>query len=327
MKISSKKRTVTLIILAVSLTSCLGPKEISLKPQLQKNNCYQSYSSSSHTIPEPTYSIEVDSLASKHLSCKSINVANATGILTPITEYLNLRKQYSDSMTIGQRVALVEKAQHINQLVSIASLEILSFTSEINCEEVHLAQIAEYLVGIEDKVETKLTISAIVVGGIGAVATGFTVLKGIEGNMTDYIGIATGITETTLGIMALRNSKTVEIYHEKNVLQDIWEGQHSSTLFPKSIWYYLNYHNPMCITKNESIREHIIKEWECLDQVNNTNSLKANKLNGIYFESGGKYTLEQLENRANMLSHLKAHINQMKQDLNLLAIEFARIFS
>lgn len=313
-----------LTAVAIAFSSCLGPKTISLNPELKENNCYQSYYYKNQPAPKPTYTIEIDSLVTQQLSCKSINVANAIGLLPSIVEYVRLKNTNLNEIPISTRLELVEKATSINQRISTASLEVLSFTSDINCEEVHITQIAEYLKGIENKNEAKLTISAIVVGGIGTIATGFTVLKGIEGNVTDYIGITTGIAETALGLMALRNSKTVEVLHAKNILQEVWEGNETSLLFPQSIWYYLNFSNPTCETKGSSIRQHIINEWKSLDQITDTNA-EEHKSSEIYFGPGGDYDLAQLENRANMLSHLKAHINQMKHEINLLALEFAQI--
>jgi len=44
----------------------------------------------------------------------------------------------------------------------------------------------------------------------------------------------------------------------------------------------------------------------------------------LYFGEGGRYTAEQLKNRAAMLDQVEASITLMKQDLKVLSIEFEK---
>ncbi|MCC5917712.1 MAG: hypothetical protein JJU02_10360 [Cryomorphaceae bacterium] len=45
----------------------------------------------------------------------------------------------------------------------------------------------------------------------------------------------------------------------------------------------------------------------------------------LFFGEGGKYTADQLTNRANMHDQIEAQINLMKQDLKLLALELEKV--
>jgi hypothetical protein len=52
---------------------------------------------------------------------------------------------------------------------------------------------------------------------------------------------------------------------------------------------------------------------------------KKEKVYTLFFGEGGKYTADQLTNRANMHDQIEAQINLMKQDLKLLALELEKI--
>src|SRR5690606_15646675 len=114
---------------------------------------------------------------------------------------------------------------------------------------------------------------------------------------SNVVGISTGIGEALFGLTMLFNKRKIDVKHERNILKDIWEGPSTSTLFPSFIWYYLNHENE---DKN-SLRKEIIEEWTQFGQIDNA----PNVLTNLYFGSGGKYTAEQLSNRADMYDQLE----------------------
>lgn len=309
------------ILLLVSglLSSCVGLQKTQLERQLVRSNCNQHnvYDYTSDHLPEPIDQIELDTALSSRFDSNSLNVAHAIGILSDLTAYVNVHKDFQQNPTLANRLDLLALSQKINQRINVSSLEISAVASEIDCEEERADQIASYLKGKEDNAETKFTVGAIVVGAAGAIAAGWLLASGNETNVPDFIGIGAGVTEATLGLAILLNKRKVNFDHSRNALSEIWEGQQTSTLFPPFVWYYLNYESQ----DQDSLRDQIIQRWMSFERVNKN---KKNIYN-ILFGKGGTYTAEQLVTRANMLDQLEAHISLMKQDLKGLALELERL--
>lgn len=301
------------------VTSCTGIKNEQLRIQLEKSNCNQQniYSYSKQEMPVPLNQINLDSALTEAFSRKSLNMANSINAIDLLKEYLAIRKSYRQYPTTEKRLDLLECAQKINQRISISSLEISAVASEMDCEEERADQIAGYLKGKEDNIETKLTVGGLLIGGTGAVASGFLVNKG---NAGDYIGVGTGIAGAVAGLLILTSKKKIEFHHKRNALHDIWQGGETSTNFPPSVWYYLNYNDDSQI--QGSLREITISKWMNLGQVSGDQPKDKQRNLDLYFGAGGKYSAEQLRNRADMLDQVESLVNLMKQDLKELAIEF-----
>ncbi len=57
------------------------------------------------------------------------------------------------------------------------------------------------------------------------------------------------------------------------------------------------------------------------EQISTVNKKQKKQYIDIYFGDGGKYSIEQLENRANMYDQLESTIKTIKQDLKNLLFE------
>lgn len=309
---------ITVLAFLFSFCSCAGIKSTQLDIVNEKSNCNQQneYSYNENDLPRPYHELDVDSNLKSAFSFKSLNVAHAIGIMEMLSEYVSLKQQTFDETDLRAKINMIELSQSINQRINIASLEISAVASEMDCEEERADQIASYLQAKEDDAETNLTVAAIIVGAAGAVTAG--VLS--DGNTAELIGIGTGIAEACLGLMILLNKRKIEFHHSRNALQDIWEGKKTSHIFSAPIWYYLNYSNPD-VADMPSLRDQIINRWMSFGQIADASGKKKDKLIAMYFGAGGKYTAEQLYNRANMHDQIEASINLMKQDLKGLAKE------
>ncbi|MFN3918614.1 MAG: hypothetical protein ACK4K0_12865 [Flavobacteriales bacterium] len=321
------KKTIfwTLTILTLVLTSCAGLKNAQLNSQLDKSNCNQQtvFSYVKSDLLKPIHTLDIDTILINRFSFQSLNAANAIGIFDLLSELVNLKKSYKANPTIDKRIEIIELSQRINQRINISSLEISAVASEMDCEEERADQIATYLKGKEDDAETKLTVGAIVVGAAGAITAGILLTSGDAGNAPEFIGIGAGLTEATLGLLILLNKRKVEFYHSRNALKDIWEAPETSTIFPTSVWYYLTYENP---NKNEkSLRQQLADKWLGFGQIADTKEKHKDKVYDLFFGEGGKYTADQLTNRANMHDQIEAQINLIKQDLKQLALEIEKI--
>lgn len=313
----------SILILSALFVSCSGIQNTRMKSQLYTSNCNQQnvYNYTADQMPQPIHTLTVDSVLATQLSFRSLNVANAIGVLDLMSDYVAVQKKYKKNPTIENRLTQLEMVQKLNQRINNASLEVSAVSSEMDCEEERTSQIADFLKGKEDETESKLTVGAIIIGATGAIASGLLIDKG---NTGDYIGLGTGITEATLGLLILRNKRNIEFYHHRNALRDIWEGHPVSAIFPPAVWYYLNYSNPN-ESEKVSFRREIIEKWMNFGQIADEKSKKKTQLLELYFGNGGKYSAQELDNRANMYDQLESQINLMKQDLKALSTELEKI--
>ncbi|MCS6974669.1 MAG: hypothetical protein NZM13_09305 [Cyclobacteriaceae bacterium] len=221
------------------------------------------------------------------------------------------------------RLEVLELKQKIIQKIHIASLEVSAVAGEMDCEEERADQIATYLKSKEDNTETRLTVAAIVIGAIGSITAGTLLANGSDNNTPEFIGIGTGLAEAILGVLILRHKQTIQFEHPRNALKDIWEAPANSEIFPPAIWYYLTSKNPL--TGEPSLREQIVNKWLGFGQIAEAKENKRESIYSLFFGNGGKYTADQLTNRANMYDQVEAQINLMNQDLQLLAAEIEQL--
>ena len=326
MNLRIKKTTIwTLTMMTIVLTSCAGLKKTQLNSQLVKSNCNQHtlFSYVRRDLPKPIHALDLDTVLTNRFSFQSLNAANAIGILDLLSELLNLKKAYKANPTIEKRLEIIELSQNIYERINISFLEISAVASEMDCEEERADQIATYLMEKENDAETKLTVGAIVAGAAGAIAAGILLTREDAGNTPEFIGIGAGLTEATLGVLILLNKRKIEFYHPRNALKDIWEAPETSTVFPQSVWYYLNYEKPDGTTK--SIRQQLIDNWLGFGQFASTKEKNKEKVCALFFGEGGRYTADQLTHRAKMYDQIEAQINLIKQDLKLLALEIEKL--
>lgn len=314
----------TILILSLMLTSCSGLKDISSLPNLDKSNCYnqKDYHYTSDELPKPIYQIKVDTILSKQFSFESLNVANAIGLLQPLTKYAVLKSVYDKIPNLDLKVNLLEIRQTITDKINTSSLEISSVTSELDCEEERADQIANYLKSRVEEREKNLVIGSIVVGAAGAIAAEGLNNSESVGNAGSYVAVGASLIEATLGILMLTNKQKINFMHLRNTPGEIWNAPPTSSTLPPAIWYYLNYKDDD--KRKESLRELLIENWTTFGQVEKSNKQANHKTDELYFGKGGQYSSEELKNRADMYDQIEAYINLMKQDLKILSIEFGK---
>lgn len=316
---------VFIIGLGIFFSSCAHFRTTVIDPQLIRSNCNQhnAYFYRLDELPQPIHELTIPTLLSNEISETSLNIANAIEVLDLLKEFTELKRRYSTTGNLEDKISMLEIKQDIIGKINHSSLEVSAVSSELDCEDERIGQIANYLAGKEQNTESNLTIGAIIAGASGAIATGILIGKD---KASDYIGLGTGIVEASLGLMMLFNKRKTELYYDRNALKEIWEGNKTSPSFPPSVWYYLNYHNPND-KDHPPIRTQIIEKWMSFGQISDDNPKEKQELVELYFGKGGEYTAEQLQNRADMYDQLKSHINLMKQDLQVLSIELSSFLS
>ena len=300
---------------------CATIKDANIRQQITASNCNQQnvYDYTAEDLPQPLHTISIDSVLTELLNPGNLHMANALGLLPDLTQYVYLKKGLEAS-DLAKRLTLLELKQRIDHRINIASLEVSAVASEMDCEEERTSQVANYLKGSESEMESKLTIAAVVVGASGAIATGGVIKNDAASNT---VGIATGITEASLGLLMLFNNRKIDFYHQRNALREIWEWKPVSSNFPPFVWYYLTYRDPN--KDAPSIRQTILEKWEDFGQISEGEDEEGQPVVPIYFGDGGKYTTDQLVNRADMYDQLESHITLMKQDLKALSLAVERL--
>lgn len=319
-----KASAVLLDLVALFFVSCGGPGKIHFTPALENNNCAREfqYGYSAQDLPRPIHELNIDTILTNRFSFRSLNVANAIGLTDQLSEYVNLIKTQRAAPSIENKLKRTELSLRINRRIDNSSLEISSVAGEIDCEEERTGQVADFLSQKENETESRLTVASIIAGAAGAIGTGL--LLNSENNSDDYVQIAAGVAEAAMGMLILLNKRHISFTHTHNPLRDIWNGNETSQSFPASVWYYLSYYDPQKPDKH-SYRYQIISGWMDFGQIATARSSGKRELVDLYFGDGGNYTVNQLQNRANMLDQLESRIKLMKQDLRELARELDTI--
>ncbi|MCC5932169.1 MAG: hypothetical protein JJU28_23180 [Cyclobacteriaceae bacterium] len=308
------------VVLMLLFQTCTGPREIRDISPLNTGNCQQQTSVSyiNYELPAELNRGKIPAAVKEHFSLNSLHVAHAIGIMPFLEELITAKYNLSENQNLEMRLHLLETTQKINNKIQLASLEISAVASEMDCEEERAEQIANYLKQREDRQSSRLTVAAIGVGAIGAIVTGVLLINGQTGKIPEIIGLTTGFTEATLGYLILRNGRVVQFQHKRNPLKEIWEGRETSTIFPPSLWYYLN---RTIAETGSSHRQQLINNWIQFAGLSPSDSPDIEEIDPVFFGEGGLYTADQLFHRANMLDQTEAQVSLMKQDLSQLSRE------
>ncbi|MCZ2394701.1 MAG: hypothetical protein LC105_12640 [Chitinophagales bacterium] len=310
-------------IISLLLVSCASVKE--LEKDVNNSSCFQQPALyyDLNDIPISVDQLEIDSTLRKVFSFRSLNVANAIGVLDLLSKYHHLKNAYSTSPLLEKKVDILETSQIIFRKINNASLEISSFSSELDCEEERATQLSKFLKSQEDSRENALVIGSIIIGAGGAIASEVLSNHESTGKSSTIVAIGTSLTEASLGIAMLLNNKKVFFKHERNSPAEIWNNPKVSQTFPPSIWYYLTYEYPN--GQSKSLRALLVESWKQFGQVENDKKNKGENIYELYFGKGGKYTGEQLRVRADMYDQIESYVTLIKQDLRLLSIEFEKL--
>lgn len=319
-------KNIAFLVIVIFFSSCAATKNSASSIQFDKNNCNQenSYTYKKSDIPKPFNELKIDTALTARFNLKDINVANAIGVLDLLMVYIYRIEEVKKTNTIQDQIDLINIRQEINNRIDLTSLEISSVSAELDCEEERINQIASYLKEKEMKRESKLTVGSIILGSLTAIVTGILVATDDESNTAEFIGVGVGVVDAILGVLILTNNRKIELKHSRNVLREIWLATETSSVYPPSIWYYLNYKSPD--HKSEiSLREQLIENWKNFGQVSSSKEKSQNSAIDLYFSDGGTYSTDQLENRANMYDQIESTIKLMKQDLRNLTVSIENI--
>ncbi len=279
--------------------------------------CYPDYSYSTDSVNMPYYSIpeviKSDSALIQQYSLSNINLANATGTLDLIFELTQLEKQYAAQPDPETQVSIIIKKLAVTNRLIVCRTEIAGIAAELDCEGERADQLSTYMSDKESSRVNKLTVASITLGALTAVAAIFIKPQ----SSSDVVAITGGLGSATLGLLSLSSSRKTEYLHPRNLLTDIWYEPESSKYYPTTIWYVLT-HKEFSNSKQYSICHNIRARWQEYNELEDGKSKKNAAKIDLLFGSGGIYTSDLLETRANMLNQLQASIKLLDQDIQQL---------
>lgn len=313
-------RTLSFFLLGVLVFSCKSFQTVEIDEDYVLENCFnqEMYEYSESDFPQPLDDQDLSDMIYDIFTEESIRIGNAIDVLDLLELYLETLEEYKEADSFENRVRQIEVYQRLMSKIYFAEMEILSLSSQLDCEEERTSQVANHLSSRERDLNTRFTIATILIGaGTVIVTNGF---FDDDRPTRNAISISVAVVETGLGLWMLRNRKRTEFNHEKNLLTDIYEGPAVSNYYPASVWYFLN-NNKISFLDDFEIRQEIKQRWMNLGMMGDANDKKKEALKDKFFGSGGEYQTNELEYRATMYNQLSAQINLMSQQLKAFVQE------
>jgi len=257
----------------------------------------------------------LDSALTARYSRRNLLIANAAGVLPQLKSLTQLERTAHLQPTEAHQLAALTQRQQVLARLQLMATSIASTAAELDCEGERADQVAGYLAEQEDRYEQRLTVLSIGVGAVAGVGT--TVF---DQKIPQYaFGIGGGLLTAGLGLLTLTSHRTIAFEHPRNLLTDIWEEKPTSALYPPSVWYCLQ-ERAFSNQGETSVGHNTRQRWQHYGQLAQPNSPKGRQQQALLFGKGGKYSVEELRIRANMLNELQAAVRLIEQDLQGLLL-------
>ena len=269
-------------------------------------------------------SAERVALVRTQFSSSAFDTASALGVLPFLDRLLTLEEEVGRHGE-GPALAYGRERRHVTDRITLGILDVSSAAVEADCEQRRAALLAEHLQKALDEREQTYTVLGLLGSGV------FTIISGGIGIGANSIGvfntanIATvigGASELIFGTAALTDTTARgDLHHERNLLRDIWTGENNN--FAPAIWSFLN-RRLSEEPAQRTIRENLIMQWEEEGRLGPAGSDAHQHRVDLFFGTGGRYTVDELRDRAAMLDLLANEISLMNQGLNRLIRELLK---
>lgn len=250
------------------------------------------------------------------LSPQARQMAEIIGVLSLIRETRALETA-EGPLRPEVRQRLFDLRQYLSDRMMTTFFEVSSVAGQIDCEAIRANHVANALSEIREERAQRYEVTAIVgdaligiVGGaltlgVGETAAAITEIFG--GDLAVGFGLAAGFT-----------GEKHDFQVPRNYLHELWVAPSEPTVFPDSVWRFLNWPRAENV-EYPTRRQELIAEWRDDGFIAKTG--KTDRRTELVFGSGGIYEIEDLHARAQMLEELKTYINGMVQLLHLLSWE------
>ena len=248
----------------------------------------------------------------RRLPVRMVKTADAIGVMPFLNRLPGLEIEVREKQE-GAELHLLQNNQHIQTMIMLALTEAGHTAGVVRCEQARATEVANRVELSQQKTAARNTTIAVVTSGVTDVALGVltAVTSGLSIAITGGVG---GVLQLPFAMSALYGQDTEEFRHEQNLLKDISDKPQASSLFPPSVWSFLN--EPR--QEGKSLRDRLVERWQPPQDGEEEEHRKELEL---LLSSGGSYTVTNLRRRAALLEELAASIDLMHDDLQLLIRE------
>lgn len=313
----------TVIIAILLLTGCATGSSLKVSPRdVSGAYCaplYTSPSGAPRVSPVPTLSSESDSSSEADgLSDESRQIAEIIGVMEWVRQMRALEARDAQLSDESKR-RLIETRQHLSDRLVMIFFEVSSAVGRVDCEAARANHVASALAEMKEQRVRRYEIVAIVGDAlIGVVGGGFALAaKATASGIAEVLG---GSFATGFGLAAGLTDVEHQFSHPErtNLLREIWEGPSNSTMYPVSVWRFLNW--PLNDeAEYRTRRDELIAEWRNDGLISDTGQLDRRAT--LFFGAGGTYEVDDLRARAQMHEVIKTTLSVMMQHLYLFSQE------
>lgn len=215
-------------------------------------------------------------------------------------EWLNLRQ------TVLERALITQNA-------------IAKTIANFDCDKERTEILADYLAQSENDRTKELALLAIIAGAVGATATGGLSLAGYE-TASNTVAIISGLIGGAIGLTALSGEQEHHLDHPKNPIREAWLNPKESEFFPVPVWKFLN--DPASPNHPISRRENLLEEWKVSGWLGDSPEDYQHRTQ-LFIGNGGKYTLDELRTRAQILDVLKDEVSLAYRKVGIFLKDFS----
>jgi hypothetical protein len=230
--------------------------------------------------------------------------AAAVGALDDVARLLELERAAAPP---EQRDAA---RRRILDAVGLAAHEVSSTVALLDCEAERARITASALHDADDGQSQGFTLTALGLGALTAVVSGIVGLTVSDPLPAGVVGLAGGVLEGGLSVLALTANHTVSFVHATNPLAEL-QGGATHPSFPSSVWVHLSTPDErQPEPQRASARDGLLAAWRAAGKLG-----ASSETDGLLLGSGGAYGHRDLTQRSVMLAELRAVVALFNQDL------------
>ncbi len=257
--------------------------------------------------------------APEGLSSESRQVAEIIGVLDLVRETRALEAQ-GPQLRDEAKHRLVEVRQQLSDRLMVIYFEVNSVVGRVDCEATRANHVASALTELRDQRARRYEITAIIGDALIGIVGGSLAVAAVKETAIGIVDIIGGSFATGFGLAAGFTGGEHEFFHPEktNLLLELWDAPQAPTMFPGSVWRFLNW--PLSKeAEYRTRRDELIAEWRNDGLIDEPG--KPDRRATLLFGTGGTYDIDDLRARAQMLEVLKTSLNVMVQYLYLLSQE------